>query len=49
LKLDPNFDFPMYNEELNANKLDNWMKKVEVYCRVQIIMEEDEKLQLATL
>jgi hypothetical protein len=43
------FDFPMYNGELNAKKLDHWIKKIEVYCRVQKIVDEEEKFQLATL
>lgn len=35
LKLDVKFDFPMYNGELDAERLDNWVKQIEVYCRIQ--------------
>jgi hypothetical protein len=49
LKLDMKFDLPMYNGELNAEKLDHWIKQIEVYCRVQKIVDEEEKFQLATL
>jgi len=35
LKLDSKFDLPMYNGEINAEKLDNWIKQMEVYCSVQ--------------
>jgi len=30
LKLDIKFEFPMYNEEVNAEKLDNWVRQVSV-------------------
>jgi hypothetical protein len=39
-KLDVKLEFPTYDGELNAEKLDNWIKKIEVYCRVQRIMDE---------
>jgi hypothetical protein len=31
-------------KEEEAEKLENWIKKIEVYCRVQRIMDEDEKI-----
>jgi hypothetical protein len=34
LKLDFNFELLTYDGELNAKKLDNWINKIEVYCRV---------------
>jgi hypothetical protein len=49
LKLDVKFDFPTYDGELNAEKLDNWVKQIEVYCRVQKIIKDTSKIQLATL
>jgi hypothetical protein len=49
LKLDVKFDLPMYNGELNVEKLDHWIKQIEVYCRVQKIVDEEAKVQLATL
>jgi hypothetical protein len=35
LKLDVKFDFPMFNGEANADKLNNWIRQIEVYCCVQ--------------
>jgi hypothetical protein len=35
LKLDVKFNLPMYNGEPNAEKLDNWIRQIEVYCCVQ--------------
>jgi hypothetical protein len=49
LKLDVKFDFPIYDGELNAEKLDNWIKQLEVYCRIQKIVDDNAKIQLATL
>jgi len=39
----------MYNGEINVEKLDHQIKKIEVYFRVQKILDEEEKFQLATL
>jgi hypothetical protein len=39
----------IYDGELNAERLDNVIKQIEVYCRVQKIMDDDAKLQLVTL
>ena len=33
-KLDVKFELPIYNGDVDAEKLDNWIKKLEVYCRV---------------
>jgi hypothetical protein len=49
LKLDVKFEFPIYDGELNAKNLDNWIKQIEVYCRVQRIMDDTAKIQLDTL
>jgi hypothetical protein len=35
LNLDVNFSLPMFNGDANLEKLDNWIRQVEVYCRVQ--------------
>ncbi|KAH9317615.1 hypothetical protein KI387_019384, partial [Taxus chinensis] len=43
------FELPMYTGELNAEKLDNWVKQIEVYCRVQKIVDDEAKIHLATL
>jgi hypothetical protein len=49
LKLDIKFELPMYNGELNAEKLDNWIRQIEVYCRIQKFTEDAVKIQLASL
>ena len=35
MKLDVKFELPMYNGEVNAEKLDNWTRQLEVYCIIQ--------------
>ena len=37
IKLDVKFDLPIYDGELNAEKLDNWIRQIDVSCRVQNI------------
>lgn len=37
IKLDVKFEFAIYNGELNAKKLHNWLRQIEVYCRIQNI------------
>ena len=49
LKLDINFELPMYNGEVNAEKLDNWIRQIEVYCRIQRIEDDETKIQLSSL
>jgi hypothetical protein len=49
LKLDVKFEFPLYDGELNAEKLDNWIRQIEVYCRIQKIIDEETMIQLASL
>ena len=49
LKLDVKFDLPIYSGELDVEKLDNWLKQIEVYCRVQNILDDSSKIYLATL
>ena len=44
LKLDAKFDFLVYNGELDAEKLDNGLKKIEVYCKVQNILDGSSKI-----
>jgi hypothetical protein len=38
LKLDVKFELPMYDGEVNAERLDNWVIQMEVYCSVQQIV-----------
>ena len=49
LKLDAKFELPIYNGDVDAEKLDNWIKQLEVYCRVQGINDDSSRIQLATL
>ena len=49
LKLDVKFELPVYDGEINLEKLDNWVKQLEVYCRIQNITDDKTKIQLATL
>jgi hypothetical protein len=39
LKLDVKFEFPMYDGEVNAQRLDNWVRQMEFYCSVQQIKD----------
>jgi hypothetical protein len=40
LKLDVKFSLPIFNGDGNPKNLDNWIRQVEVYFRVQHIDEE---------
>jgi hypothetical protein len=39
----------MYNGEVNAEKLDNWIRWIEVYCRIQRIKDDETNIHLASL
>ena len=49
IKLDVKFDLPKYCGELNAEKLDDWIQQVEVYSRVQNLLDDVDRIQLATI
>jgi hypothetical protein len=49
LKLDIKLELPIYNGEVNAEKLDNWIRQIEVYCRIQKIQDDETKIHLASL
>jgi hypothetical protein len=49
LKLDVKFELPMYDIEINAERLDNWVRQMEVYCNVQQIKDEATQIKLASL
>jgi hypothetical protein len=49
LKLDVKFELPMYDGEVNAENLDNWIRQMEVYCSVQQIKDEATQIKLASL
>jgi hypothetical protein len=44
LKLDIKFELPLYNGEVNAEKLDNWIRQIEVYSRIQKIQDDETKI-----
>jgi hypothetical protein len=44
LKLDIKFELPIYNGEVNAEKLENWIRHIEVYCRIQKIQDDETKI-----
>ena len=39
----------MFNGEVNAKNIDNWIRKLEVYLRIQNLHDDDTKIQLASL
>jgi hypothetical protein len=39
----------MYDGEVNAERLDNWVRQMEVYCSVQLIKDEATQIKLASL
>ena len=39
----------MYNGEVNSKRLDNWIRQIEVYCRIQRIKYDETKIKLASL
>ena len=39
----------MYNGEVNAKKLDNWVHQLGVYCKIQNLQDDDTKIQLTSL
>jgi hypothetical protein len=49
LNLDIKFELPIYNGEVNAKKLDNWIRQIEVYSIIQKIQDDETKIQLASL
>ena len=49
LKLDIKFELPMYNGEVNTERLDNCVHQIEVYCRIQRIQDDETKVQLSSL
>jgi hypothetical protein len=49
LNLDVKFSLPMFNGDVNPEKLYNWIRHVEVYFCVQQIDEEEVKVKLASL
>jgi hypothetical protein len=44
LKIDIKLELPKYNGEVNADKLDNWIHQIEVYCRIPKIQDDETKI-----
>ena len=44
LKLDIKLELPMYNGELNAEKLENWIHQIEFYYRIQKFSKDNIKI-----
>ena len=44
LKLDIKFELPMYNGEVNAERLDNLVRQLEMYCRIQRIKDDETNI-----
>lgn len=49
LKLDIKFNFPVYDGELNAKNIDNWIHHIEFYYHVQQIIDDKVKFELVYL
>jgi hypothetical protein len=49
LNLDVKFELPMYDGEVNAERLDNWVRQMEVNCSVKQIKDEATQIKLAPL
>jgi len=43
LKLYVKFEFSINDGEMNPKKLDNWIKQLEVYYRIQNVVDEIQK------
>ena len=44
LKLDVKFELPKFDGEVNAEKLDNWIRELEVYLRIQNFHDDETKI-----
>lgn len=49
LNLEIKFDLPTFTSEVNDEKLDHWINQIDVYCRIQHIVKDVDKIQLETL
>ena len=49
IKLDVKFDLPIYDGEINVEKLSNWIRQIDVYFRVQDVDSKRKNIQLASL
>jgi hypothetical protein len=49
LKIDVKFELPIYDGEVNAERLENWVRQMEVYCSVQQNKDEATQVKLESL
>jgi hypothetical protein len=49
LNIDVKLKLPMYDDEANVERLDNWVRQIKVYCSVQEIKSEATQIKLASL
>jgi hypothetical protein len=49
LNIDVKFELPLNDGELNVENLHNWIRQIEVYCRIQKIIDDETMIQLASL
>jgi hypothetical protein len=49
LKIDVKFKFPMYDGEVNAERLDKWVRQMDVFRSVNQIKNEATEIKLASL
>jgi hypothetical protein len=47
--LDVKFELPMYDGDINAERLDNWVRQIVVYFSVQQFKDEATQIKLASL
>jgi hypothetical protein len=48
-KLDVKFELPMYDGEVNVERLDNWVRQMKIYYSVQKIKYDATQIKLASL
>ena len=39
---------PTYNGELNTKNLDDWIRKIEAYCKIQKLADDKANIQFTT-
>ena len=47
--LDIKYNLPMFNGENDVDKFNDWVRKIEVYCRIQKLLGDEVKISLASL
>jgi hypothetical protein len=49
LKIDVKFELPIYDGEFNIERLNTWVRQMEVYCSVKQIKYKATQIKLASL